>query len=155
MGFELSQIVNTKSQPVPVSTLGNKNNIVVGASNVAPLAEVIHFQTTKPFIVDSLSWSTNIRNKVKLSINVIVNGEEVILADITSNGGGTIGLYPQSLIDHGATLFNTLAYDTVNNNYKFTLKNSLYCPEGVKIKSISIETVETYKSAIVVIGREI
>lgn len=157
MSFNISQIVNTKTQPIPVSGLGS-GQIVKSSGEVVSLEEdMLVLDTTKSISLDHLVWSTNRKNGVRLRVMAYSGGSIITVADVMNDGYGIAGFQPFSIVESGSSFFNVIEYDEVNNKFKFSLKQRLDFSEGLRVLVDVISddgNEEPMQAAVSLLGRE-
>lgn len=154
MGFNISQIANSKEQAVPVKGLGLKQRVNTRTVVVPTSGEEIILTTTKAFVLDELIFSTNRSTGLQVRVFAIVNGTETPVSDVSYDGTGGQGFFAEQMVTHGSAFFDVIQYDSMNNRYKFALKKSLTFAEGAKITVRNTSPTEDARASVSVMGRE-
>lgn len=120
-----------------------------------PEQEVFLLDTTKPTAIDILEFATVHEQFVQLRIRPYVNGRLVPLTLMRADASKAEGFIPIHIRDSASSIFSINVYDRQKNNYKFSLKRSLYFPEGVVISVRNIASRDAVEQVgVLVCGRE-
>lgn len=95
-------------------------------------------ESTNPTTIEFLEWATNsLKAQIRIS-HRLINGSYEGLGILQSDGSNTIGMTPAAIVQHSSSLFIINSYDT--GKYKFTLRNKMHFPNGVKIEISNNDT---------------
>lgn len=153
MSFNISQIVNGASQPIPVKGLGYSQVLETFSGGIGSSVESTIIDTKSPIVIDSLVFSANNDQYIQVRIIGYVGASLKPLSDTSANGSGLLGFFPKNIVEQGSAFFDVLAYDNVNQRYKIKLKQPLTFAEGAKITIRNIASGTAFNGNVVVMGR--
>ncbi|MEM5567680.1 hypothetical protein AAF695_02780 [Aerococcus viridans] len=153
MSFNVSQVVNGASQPIPVKGLGYSQVIETFSGAIDRGVESTIVDIKSPIVIDSLVFSANTDQYIQVRISGYAGTALKALSDTSANGSGLLGFFPKNIVEQGSAFFDVLAYDNVNQRYKIKLKQPLTFAEGAKITIRNIASGTAFNGNVVVMGR--
>lgn len=107
----------------------------MNAGNNIPILE-----SSSPVTIEYLEWATNSTSAQILIQHRKIDGDYESIGILQNDGSNTIGTTPKNIVDHDSSFFIVNSYS--EGKYKFTLRNKLHFPNGVRVSVVNNSSSE-------------
>jgi len=120
----------------------------------APLESYVLYDTDQPTIVDMIEWVPN--NSSQCDMAIYVKGGDNGGEHITADGANvTSWSAPVDIANGVLPYFDIIRYDLPNAIFKFQLKKSIICPQGIRVTLRNINGTVSFRNSCHIVYRTI